>query len=85
MGSGATEIAFVGRPNPKGPDFDLKVAIGENTDMKSMNNFWRSYGNFDVVAGQFSFFSEVSVRNGSVERLRQTAVSQYERLRSPPR
>jgi len=66
MGTGATEIAFVGRPNPKGPDFDLKVAIGD-TDMKSMNNLWRSYGNFDVVAGQFSFYSELSVRNGNVE------------------
>jgi hypothetical protein len=66
MGNGATEISFVGRPNPKGPDFDLKVAIG-NTDMKSMNNLWRSYGNFDVVAGQFSFYSELSVRNGSVD------------------
>lgn len=66
MGSGATEIAFVGRPNPKGPDFDLKVAIGD-TDMKTMNNLWRSYGNFDVVAGQFSFYSELSVRNGGVK------------------
>ena len=66
MGSGATKIEFTGRPNPKGPDFDLNVAI-ENTDMKLMNNFWRSYGNFDVVAGQFSFFSELTVRNGSVE------------------
>ena len=66
MGTGATEVAFVGRPNPKGPDFDLKVAIGD-TDMKSMNNLWRSYGNFDVVAGQFSFYSELSVRNGNVE------------------
>ncbi len=35
--------------------------------MKSMNNLWRSYGNFDVVAGQFSFYSELSVRNGNVE------------------
>ena len=66
MGGGATEITFVGRPNPKGPDFDLKVAIGD-TDMKSMNNLWRSYGNFDVVAGQFSFYSELTVRNGNVE------------------
>ena len=54
MGSGATEITFVGRPNPKGPDFDLKVAIGD-TDMKCMNNLWRSYGNFDVVAGTIFF------------------------------
>ena len=66
MGSGATQIGFNARPNPKGPDFDMKIAIGD-TDMKSMNNLWRSYGNFDVVAGQFSFYSELSVRNGNVE------------------
>ena len=66
MGSGATQIAFTARPNPKGPDFDLKVAVDE-TDMKTMNNLWRSYGNFDVVAGQFSFYSELSVRNGQLE------------------
>jgi hypothetical protein len=66
MGSGATQIDFKARPNPKGPDFNMKVAIGE-TDMKTMNDLWRSYGNFDVVAGQFSFYSELSVRNGNVE------------------
>ena len=32
-----------------------------------MNNLWRSYGNFDVVAGLFSFYSELSVRNGNIE------------------
>ena len=66
MGSGATQIAFTARPNPKGPDFELKVAI-DKTDMKSMNNLWRSYGKFDVVAGLFSFYSELSVRNGNIE------------------
>ena len=66
MGSGATQIDFKARPNPKGPDFDMKVAVGE-TDMKTMNDLWRSYGNFDVVAGQFSFYSELSVRNGNVD------------------
>ena len=66
MGSGATDVKFAGKPNPKGPDFDMKIAIGD-TDMKSMNNLWRSYGNFDVVAGQFSFYSELSVRNGNVQ------------------
>ena len=66
MGSGATQVNFAAKPNPKGPDFDMKIAIGD-TDMKSMNNLWRSYGNFDVVAGQFSFYSELSVRNGNVQ------------------
>jgi len=65
MGSGATEVAFNARPNPKGPDFDLRVAI-KDTDMRAMNDLWRSYGNFDVVAGLFSFYSELTVRNGNI-------------------
>jgi len=65
MNSGASQFTFTARPNPKGPDFDLKVAI-ENTDMTTMNDLWRSYGDFDVVNGQFSFYSELSVRSGNI-------------------
>ena len=53
------------RPNKKGPDLDLRIAI-EDTDMRLMNDLFRSYGNFDVVAGRFSFFSEISVRDGNM-------------------
>jgi len=65
MGSGKTEMTLNTRPNKKGPDLDLKIAIDE-TDMKSMNNLFRSYGNFDVVAGQFSLYTELSVRSGTI-------------------
>jgi hypothetical protein len=65
MGSGKTKMDVTARPNKKGPDIDLRIAI-EDTDMKSMNDLFRSYGNFDVVAGRFSFFSEITVRSGDI-------------------
>jgi hypothetical protein len=35
--------------------------------MTSMNDLLRSYGKFDVVAGMFSFFTELSVHNNHIE------------------
>lgn len=66
MGSGPTQIDFAFRPEAKGPDFDLAVRI-ENTDMRKMNDLFRAYGNFDVTAGVFSFYSEIKVRQGKIE------------------
>ena len=65
MGSGKTVMNVTARPNKKGPDIDLRIAI-EDTDMRLMNDLFRSYGNFDVVAGRFSFFSDISVRDGNM-------------------
>jgi uncharacterized protein DUF748 len=66
MGSGATRVIANLRPEQKGPDFDVDLAI-ENTDMKAMNDILRAYGKFDVVRGNFSFYSEMRVKNGAVE------------------
>jgi Domain of Unknown Function (DUF748) len=66
MGSGPTQIDFAFRPETKGPDFNLAVRI-ENTDMQKMNDLFRAYGNFDVTAGVFSFYSEIKVRQGKIE------------------
>jgi hypothetical protein len=66
MGSGPTEIEFAFRPENKGPDFDLKVRI-ENTDMRTMNDLFRAYDNFDVAAGVFSLYSEIKIRQGKIE------------------
>jgi Domain of Unknown Function (DUF748) len=66
MGSGSSQIEFAFRPENKGPDFNLILAI-ENTDMRTMNDLFRAYGNFDVVAGMFSFYSEMKVRQGKIE------------------
>jgi hypothetical protein len=66
LGSGDTRVQAAFRPETKGPDFDLTVAI-ENTDMTKMNDLLRAYGNFDVVQGQFSMFAEITVRQGKID------------------
>jgi hypothetical protein len=48
-----------------GPDFDLRLAI-ENTDLRTMNDMVRTYGKFDVVAGVFSFYAELAVKNAEI-------------------
>lgn len=65
MGTGATKVVGNFRPDEKGPDFDVDIAI-ENTDMTSMNDLLRAYGKFDVVQGNFAFYSEIRVKNGRV-------------------
>jgi hypothetical protein len=65
MGSGITKATAHFRPEKNGPDFDLDAAI-ENTDMTTMNNLLRAYGKFDVVAGAFSFYTELQVKNDQI-------------------
>lgn len=66
LGSGPTKATATFRPDAKGPDFDIDVAIGE-TDMTRMNDLLRAYGKFDVVAGKFSFYSEPHVKNRAID------------------
>src|SRR5919106_3926656 len=66
MGSGASQADVAFRPENKGPDFNLTLSI-EGTDMRRMNDLFRAYGNFDVVAGVFSFYSEIKVRQGKID------------------
>jgi hypothetical protein len=66
MGSGDSQMSIKARPGKKGPDLDLRIAI-DNTDMRTMNDLFRAYGNFDVVAGLLSFYSEISVRDGNID------------------
>ncbi len=65
MGSGPSEIDAAFRPESKGPDFNITTSI-ESTDMRAMNNLFRAYGNFDVVKGSFSFYSELTVKQGKI-------------------
>jgi hypothetical protein len=66
MGTGRTQAAATFRPDDKGPDFDLEVRI-DDTDMTTMNDLLRAYGKFDVVRGFFSFYSELKVKNQTVD------------------
>lgn len=66
MGAGATRALAHFRPESNGPDFDLDAAI-EHTDMTRMNDLLRAYGKFDVVAGDFSFYTQLRVHDGRIE------------------
>ncbi len=66
MGTGHTVISGTFRPEQDHPDFSLDTVI-EKTQLLTMNDLLRAYGNFDVTAGQFSLYSELTVKNGQVE------------------
>ncbi len=66
MGAGDASAAATFRADANGPDFDLKGQI-ENTPMVRMNDLFRSYGKFDVVAGTFSFYTELKVAHGRID------------------
>jgi hypothetical protein len=65
MGYGDTRVTGAFRPETKTPDFNLNVAI-ENTQMPAMSDLFRAYGNFDVKAGLFSFYSELTIKGGMI-------------------
>lgn len=65
MGAGRTRVKASFRPVEKTPEFDLRVEI-EATPLRTMNDLLRSYGDFDVAAGQFAFYSELSAKNGAL-------------------
>ena len=66
MGSGQTIVGATFRPETNGPDFALAASI-ENTNMQTMNPLLRAHGNFDVVRGFFSVYTEMRVKNGAVQ------------------
>ncbi len=65
MGSGATRVTARFRPETNGPDLDLNVRI-EDTRLSDMNDLFRAYGKFDVEAGTFSLYSELTIRNDAI-------------------
>jgi hypothetical protein len=65
MGSGQTQVHGTFRPEHTTPDFDLQVRVIK-TRLKSLNDLLRAYGNFDVVGGVFSIFSELTVKDGQI-------------------
>ena len=80
MGSGPTQVQATFRPESKGPDLDLTLSI-ENTDMRRMNDLLRAYGNFDVVAGNFSVYSEIKIRQGTIDGYVKPLFQRHESVR----
>jgi hypothetical protein len=65
MGSGSAIVDAKFHAEKAGPAFDLSVRITD-VSMPTMNDLFRAYGNFDVAAGEFSFFSEMAVHDGAI-------------------
>lgn len=65
MGNGHTAATASFRPETEGPDFDLKVAV-RDTQLVSMNDLVRAYGNFDISGGQFSLDLDVHIKEGRI-------------------
>jgi hypothetical protein len=65
MGSGKTTASFNFRPEKESPDYDLHLKI-DATQLTSMNDLLRAYGNFDVSGGIFSLASELHVKDDAI-------------------
>jgi hypothetical protein len=65
MGSGDAAAHLTLSPDAKRPEFDVKVRV-DGTEMPVMNDVLRAYAGVDAVAGRFSLYSEVSVRQGRI-------------------
>lgn len=65
MGSGDTRIGGTFWPEQKQPNLDMSVAIS-GTDLSSLSNLFRAYGDFDIAGGRFSLFSEIAIKSGTI-------------------
>ncbi len=66
MGSGPTVVTGTFRPEKPRPDFDLAVRIIK-TDVTTLNDVLRAYGDTDVHRGKFALFSELAVKNNRID------------------
>jgi hypothetical protein len=65
MGTGTAIADATFQAEKAGPAFDLSIRI-DDVDMPSMYDLFRAYGKFDVAAGRFFFYSELSVHDGAI-------------------
>ncbi len=66
MGSGPSDVWMSFVADPQAADANIAIQI-RDTDMRTMNDLFRAQGDFDVVAGRFSFFSELYLNRGHIE------------------
>ena len=66
MDSGPSRLEASFLPRRNNPKFDLSVSI-QQTQMREMNDLFRAYGDFDVVGGTFSFYSQLEINDGRID------------------
>lgn len=66
MGAGRLEATAAFKPGKDAADLDLMLQI-DDTPLPALNDVFRSYGKFDVAAGDFALYSQVQVHGGVVD------------------
>ena len=65
MGTGQSQLEALFRPRRRNPELEVAMQI-EKAQMRAMNDLFRAYGDFDVVGGTFSFYSELQIKNRQI-------------------
>ena len=65
MGSGDTTLDGTFLATQQGPRLDMSLAI-KNTDMTAMNDLLLAFGRFDVKHGEFTVYSQLSIKDGNI-------------------
>jgi hypothetical protein len=66
MGTGKVDAQASFFPEGKNANFEAKLSIAE-TKLAPLNDLLRAHGNFDVVRGGFSLYTEVRVQDGRID------------------
>jgi Domain of Unknown Function (DUF748) len=66
MGNGPTHLKASFQPVAKTADFNIDLGI-EPTQLTSLNDPLRVYGDFDVVGGTFAFYTQIGVHDGKID------------------
>ncbi|MGH7789656.1 MAG: DUF748 domain-containing protein [Candidatus Binatia bacterium] len=66
MGSGASELKASFLPRQQKPELDIALQI-EATEMRALNDLLQAYGDFDVNGGEFSLYTQISVRDRRID------------------
>jgi hypothetical protein len=65
-GTGRTRLKASFLPRQRDPELQSALQI-EDAQMRSMNDLFRANGDFDVVDGRFSFYSQLQVKDGRID------------------
>ena len=65
MGRGATSLTATLQRQAGSADMDVTAQI-EDADLARLKDLVRAYGGFDIAAGQFSVYSELQIRSGTL-------------------
>lgn len=66
MGRGETRLTVSLQPQPGSADMDVTAEI-EGADLVRLKDLVRAYGGFEITAGEFSVYSELQMKGGTID------------------